>query len=395
MPTPTYYKLSTYQIQTASGGEGLEPIATSTILAPFTTPPDADTIYTDGTNDGLDYVLDTSENGDGLATSQDSQNTSITKLANPLPASELAQSILKNTINSFKPFTVRDQNNDPSQIYADFSPKGNVIGSVSLGSLAKALGYDSFNYLQIVSHVPSTESWYDGFGDQYVDHGQILTLSYMFADLLPGGNKICADLLIGNSCDISFLNNYIPADTRPYYNDIPGFELPGKSLFITQAGLDNSNNYWFFDEPKSPNIPSGDSRKFETLLVGLTDPLGDTAQVIPHSGFRWSSNYACSFLSYSSCGGVTIEGGDSDLDSILESTAPGFSGGVTIYDTNLSLEDFSADELNFLRENGIQISETSLNTTQNVPEPTFVPAMILSAMIAGSLSLKNKYCKEK
>ncbi|MBD1862330.1 MULTISPECIES: PEP-CTERM sorting domain-containing protein [Trichocoleus] len=198
---------------------------------------------------------------------------------------ESAESILANTLAEFEK-TIKTSRNT---ISAQFQPQGKTLGSVPIAAIAAAMGYSSFNWLQIVSQVPPNTDWFTGTGLKVVDNGNINTQTGKFFDPLYLGQKICPhNRASSESCGAH------NTDTKDFYYDIPGFG--GGYADYNKAIRENplSTVLLFADSPLMPSNP-GIPIVFNTQLVGIKagDNSYEEYEAIPGFNFSWQSTHRC------------------------------------------------------------------------------------------------------
>ncbi len=392
----TYYKLSSYTQQPGIDDNGSpkdiiptlfgEKIVESSLLPNFS----ENTIYVDEQSK-TSWLAQ-------LAT-PDEVNT-LEKITSPLKGYN-PNEIINNTKLEAYP------SDDKRTIYFDFAPKINTI-SIELGTLAKALGYEYFNYLQIISGVPKSETWWDGNGKRIVDKGKITTSkgTGAFFDSLPGGNIIYTydesnlntrTREIINSAQLSpqDLNDsknknghWIKADTQPFYNDVPGYGGKQPGDWGTYEDHADSYSISMDDTPFSAINPNKEHRFFHTLLVGVKDK-GKTFHSFEGLDKYWNSNTTCldGILSDSTCSG-SIGSGPSEL-------LPEFTtGGIEILDDSVTFDELPDDVIALFTAAGGKLIKTDGSEyirnqdIEAVPEPSSILGLMM-ALSAGA-AIKRK-----
>ncbi|MEG4317809.1 MULTISPECIES: PEP-CTERM sorting domain-containing protein [unclassified Microcoleus] len=321
----------------------------------------------------------------------------LEKITSPLKAYNPNQ-IIKDI--EFKP----ELSNNKRTISFNFGSQNNNI-PIELGTLAKALGYEYFNYLQIISGVPESETWWDGNGKRVVDKGKITTSkgTGAFFDLLPGGNLIYTydqsnlnqgEQLLINKTQLSpeiieiLKNNghWVKADTQPFYNDVPGYggKQPGNwGTYEEHADLYNVS---MEDTPFSGTNPNNHYRLFHTLLVGVKDK-GKTFHLLEGLSKHWSSNTTCySGLGRSCTGGIS--GGPSEL-------LPEFTtGGIEILDDSVTFDELPDDVIALLTSSGGKLINTDGSEyirnqdAEAVPEPSSILGLMMALGVGAAMKRK-------
>ncbi|WP_373525904.1 PEP-CTERM sorting domain-containing protein [Nostoc sp.] len=386
-----YYKFSSYIQKEGEGGKGIVPVVPenkdtdprATIVAEFDTEPSKSKIYT---KEGeLNYLYE------GIATPEE---VSILPKLSSLKAYDP-----KEIINNTKLKDPLSEEN--TRIRFNFVPKTNDDIPIQLGTLAKALGYEYFNYLQIISDVPESLTWWDGNGKRVAYNGEIKTSkgTGAFFDALPGGNLIVSynkselnenEQKLVSSIQLSpeeFASlkksgiNWVPADTQPFYLDVPGY-----------GGFDEEykefsayHNVSMTDRPVLGNNPKNESIIFHTLLVGVKDG-GATFHAFDGLSKKWSSNTTCAL---SGCTGGIFKTSSSSLPEFT-------TGGIEILDDSVSFDELSDDIIALLKSFGGKLINTdgseyirNSNTT-TVPEPSFVLGLIAAIGIGTTFKYKRK-----
>jgi len=296
-----------------------------------------------GPDAGFNYLIDNS----GTALSSTSLPTSITR--NSWDVSNI-KGITTDPLALIKSNLPTPQAVGPNGIQANFAPK---LGGLPVNPtlLARAAGFDHFQWLSTVVHLPVFEDGYDPL-DQA---GNLLTPN--FFDPPPGG-------YLNYSGGTVF-------DTLPYYYDEAGYGGTDPSWLITNSKFTNDQSVHFEDAPSLSfaKFNTGDYVEFITELVGVKD---DPSQYTLLGGFSWASNFQS----------LTQSGGTAFSTSIPD-VAPTGLGGVTILNSNLQLDAVPAEVLAFWVANGAVLDAGTAAT----PEPATV--VIWSGLGLGALFLRK------
>lgn len=307
----------------------------------------------------------------GLLLDDSSKPSETSEAPQDKPSSELqfesVKSILENSLKIFK----SDINViDKKTIVAQFNPQGKDIGKVPLASLAKAMGYSSFNWLQIISQVPPNTDWFTGTGLQVVDDGKIInTATGKFFDPSFQGQKICSH---GEPNSVHC--GEVKTDTKDFYFDIPGFG--GTDAPYMEAIQNNflSSTLLYIDTPSMPFNP-GVPLKFTTKLVGIRegDNSYNTYDEIPGFKFNWQSTYRC----------ATKECNDKAGQLFRTATSLGLNLSDIYSSLGLTANDFTG-EIIILDDNG------NIPISTSVPEPSNLPALQILGSIVAVKALRKK-----
>lgn len=275
---------------------------------------------------------------------------------------------LNSRINAVLSSADKERNPANERIDFSFTPYTTSLGNaVKLDDLAQALGYEDFNYLQIVEKVSSSETWFTGKGERIAHRGTITNPlgNGTFFDPLPEGNIIFSyeDFESQSLANQSFLNetqldkeqlllarnspSFLKYDNLPFVLDIPIDPSFKSDTTITM----NDTPYLAFN----PNL---EFRKFHTMLVGVKN--GGTAfDVFNGQGVRWESNTTCNTFPLSNCNGETNVAASSNQTLPFPVT-----GGIEITDSNVTFDEFSDDLIALLTANNgtlIDIDGTIFN----------------------------------
>jgi Carboxypeptidase regulatory-like domain len=206
---------------------------------------------------------------------------------------------------------------------ADFQPEPNLNLTIDQG--ACLLGFDHFNWLQIVTYDPQYLIFSPVQG--YIDPPQLL-YNHLNNDgtinekgvAIP--NELCSARDSNGDCTSSE-----PADGPPFYwNEQPnGPQDP--FYYKTQISADGTTLH-FQDQPTDPFLQSGEKRTFITWLVGVR---GDSSYDILTDGFYWESTYRGATSLGKNIGGVTAA-------LALET---GGTGGLSAVATNIQAGNLS------------------------------------------------------
>ena len=269
--------------------------------------------------------------------------------------------------------------NEKIEIY--FRPYNSFGNTVAIDKLADALGYDDFNFLQIVEEVPSSVTWFTGLGKRVVHQGNITTpLGHgKFFDFLRGGNLICSYSDFDSiNPDFKSLLNKTQLNQKEI-NEIQKIE--DTQIGCTLLKKDNFAFYLNFprnsysrggseismiDIPTLGHNPSSEFMKFHTMLVGVKNG-GTHFDVFADKNVIWKSNTrGCkvdSNLNFSDCSGeltivpcrlrkhsvcpedLNVAGSSNEL-----LTFP-VTGGIEIIDSGVPFDEFSDELIAFLQAN--------------------------------------------
>ncbi len=147
-----------------------------------------------------------------------------------------------------------------ARIIARFVPQNNLGQSIDLQTLAKSLGYDSFNWVSYVEQDPH------GITNQ---KGQLLTTPYN--DPPIGGYQ------------------YDAADQLPFYWDVEECHGCSPRHNYQHSLVTQQYQLVFEDIPSDPRLQPGEAIKFVTHLVGVKnyDLQNKTAEWDVLNTFRW------------------------------------------------------------------------------------------------------------
>ena len=393
-----YYKLSSYFLQPGRDDKGNDkdiiPILLEEKLVEHSLLPNfsANTIYVDESKSSWLAQLATPN-----------EVNTLEKITSPLKAYNPNQ-IIKDI--EFKP----ELSNNKRTISFNFAPKTEINNGIpiQLGTLAKALGYEYFNYLQMISGFPKSEILWDGNGKRVVYKGKITTSKGMgaFFDALPGGNISYAydesnldtrTREIINSAQLSpqDLNDaktgfWVKADTQPFYNDVPGYGGKQPGDWGTYEHHANLYSISMNDTPLSSINPNNEHKLFHTLLVGVKDK-GKTFHLLEGLGKHWSSNTTCSKKmplgsGYICTGGIS--GGPSEL-------LPEFTtGGIEILDDSVTFDELPDDVIALLTSSGGKLINTDGSEyirnqdTEAVPEPSSILGLMMALGVGAAMKRK-------
>jgi uncharacterized repeat protein (TIGR01451 family) len=385
--TNSFYKFSSWKYET--DGNGIQIVADKTIYAEFPTGviPNLNGMYKGG------YILDSL--------------TPLSRSQVPNPSEIINEDISNQFLNTNEILQAAKITqviyNSNKTIGALFDLTGlELIGDISQASLAKLRGYNHFNWLQTVgTQISPDVDWYSGTRQDFENgnsklvsnSGTILTNSGLFVDSLSGGNFIIIDF---TSLGVTF-NSYVSelgnlgwsinavnlksidaisptgkkykviddpngvyqiqdtnqgrlSDTKGFYIDIPG--QGGNDTEYTDLLSSNGSILGFEDSPDLATFDPKKGTQFTTYLVGVKSDLDfKTSQILPisNSNFKW----------YSTVMGDsgTITGASLDIQadpSIL-------TGGIEISNNNLTLNELSQEEKQFLEENGVDVTPPNVN----------------------------------
>lgn len=245
-----------------------------------------------------------------------------------------------------------DVNNPGKEkIEFSFSPMNSSGGNVKLDKLAKELGYEDFNYLQIIDKVPSSVTTFTGTGNRVVHQGTITTPkgTGRFFDPLLKGNIIytyedfeSVDPSLKSLANKTQLNkkelndaksefSYFKADNLPFYLNSP-----------RDPSLRRGSTVQMLDVPYLKFNPKLEFINFHTMLVGVKN--GGTAfDAFNGKSVRWKSNTTCDNTSCT--GGISVASSNQSLPFPV-------TGGIQITDNSVTFDEFSDDLIAFLTANG-------------------------------------------
>lgn len=241
--------------------------------------------------------------------------------------------------------------NNNHAIFAFFTPNTFTPDPNSLGQVAQDFNFDHFDWISLVTHVPSS------IASSLKDH---------FGNSVAAPPPPLLDPLLGGW-------NYRAADFLPYYwDEQSGFD---PRYFIDQHR--NATTTEFQDQPwisvLKAVLPS-DNYQFVTFLVGVEAPVGSASNVPPRfrhlASFSWSSNSTCITSAASTCiaGGI----GDIRLSNLDPSITPG--PGAIFNITLVKTEDLPLD----VRQTLIQLGGEGISIAPKIDTDAPTTAAFLS-----------------
>lgn len=254
------------------------------------------------------------------------------------------------------PSSVDASNPGKERIDFYFTPYSTLQKGVKLDEVAQALGYEDFNFLQIIEKVPSSVTAFTGTGKRVIHRGTITTPkgTGKFFDPLTGGNLIYSynDFESLEPSFQSYLNQtqlskkqlaeakirdakgFFAADNLPFYLDSPRKQSDRKNTTITML-----------DVPQIGANPKSEFIHFHTMLVGVKN--GGTAfDAFNGLSTIWKSNTSCKGSNTTLCsGGINIAASSNGLLPFP------VTGGIEITDSSVTFDEFSDDLIAFLTAN--------------------------------------------
>jgi probable HAF family extracellular repeat protein len=190
---------------------------------------------------------------------------------------------------------------NPAALFSKFTPDKNLP---TVHAVAEALGYDHFDWIQIVTHEPPCNPLHVWNGDYTPKIGAQVVPPHL--DPPIGGYKefglyedMCGDKpCAGPSDDLPYFfdENPAPGQPMPWFMDHTGthFINPLGTLESGMAGFNQTGTQTaqFWDQPSEACIAGSEYMGFVNSLVGVKTGLGElpsTSDVL--ASYVWNSNY--------------------------------------------------------------------------------------------------------